>query len=61
MNIDPLDFDSCWNWIYFGYSFERKKAFAYVLGGRTGQSYSLIFGDVSHNNPAKSLKFNVAS
>lgn len=49
------EFDSTWNFIYFGYSLAQKKAYAFVRFGRTGRVATLSWNDMNHFRPDRLL------
>ena len=50
------DYDSVWNFVYFGYSYTLQKAFLYVKFG-SGNIRTLSFLDVYHTVPVTKLLF----
>lgn len=54
---DPQDLDGNWNWIYFGYSLDQQKVFAFTYFSRSKKIQTLGWAQVPHFKPPKALKF----
>nr|AWX67867.1 carboxy-terminal crystallin fold protein [Philasterides dicentrarchi] len=57
MSYDERDLDGSWNWVYFGYSLEMQRAFAFVKFGRSGETKSLMWEQIAHDDNIKKLRF----
>lgn len=53
------DYDNQWNFVYFGYSLNEKRAFGYIQYSRS-QSYGTVsWSDLFHINPLQRITFQL--